>query len=502
MDRQVEPTLVDTQSGKVRGRREHGVHVFSGIPYARAARFHAPMSPQPWTETLEATSFGPIAPQLPSPLSDLLGGASDELAEDCLSLNVWTPGLDGRRPVMVWIHGGAFVMGSGSSPWYDGTRFATSGDVVLVTINYRLGAFGFTHLDEIGGEEFAGSGNAGIRDQIAALGWVRDNIATFGGDPGNVTVFGESAGAMSIATLLGTPDAQGLFHKAILESGAAQFVADRDEAAATAAKLLAAAGVDDVATLARLPMADLLEAQRVVVEAEGGVGLPFRPVVDDVVLRQAPLDTIAAGACGNVPVLVGTNRDEMTLFLIMDPALGQLDRAGLVSRAARIFGDRAGAAVAVYETNRPGAVPRDVLIAISSDSTFRIPALRLLEAQLAQGRPAHSYLFTWATPAFGGALGSTHGLELPFVFDNLHQAGADVFTGDGTDRAALAEAMHSAWTRFAHTADPGWPAYDLDRRATRVFDGIDNPVTDDPGGDERRLWDAADLNVSVAKTTG
>ncbi|HZJ28290.1 MAG TPA: carboxylesterase/lipase family protein [Acidimicrobiia bacterium] len=502
MDGQAEPTLVDTQAGKVRGQYERGVQAFRGIPYAVAPRFRPPVRPDPWTETLDATRFGPVAPQLPSPLVSLLGGSTDDLSEHCLSVNVWTPGLDGRRPVMVWIHGGAFVMGSGSTPWYDGRNFAASGDVVLVTINYRLGAFGFTCLDEIGGTEYAGSGNAGIRDQIAALEWVRDNIAAFGGDADDVTIFGESAGAMSVGTLLGTPDAQGLFHKAILQSGAAQFVAKRDDAGRTAAGLLTAAGVDDVAGLVELSMTDLLDAQRRMLEADGGLGLPFRPVVDGVVLAEPPLDAMRSGACGNVPVLVGTNRDEMTLFLILDPTLGELDGSGLVSRAAQMFGEGAAQAVAAYEANRPGAASRDVLVAIASDAVFRVPALRLVEAQIAKGHSAHSYYFTWATPAFDGALGSTHALEIPFVFDNLDQPGAAVFTGDSTDRPALAETMHSAWIRFAHTADPGWPTYDLDRRATRMFDGVDNPVIDDPGGTERELWSDIDPEESAAKATG
>jgi para-nitrobenzyl esterase len=474
--------------------------VFRGIPYARAERFRRPQPPPPWAETLDAAGFGPVAPQLPSPLAGVLGDSTDSMSEDCLSLNVWSPGLDdGRRPVMVWIHGGAFVMGTGSTPWYDGTRFATAGDVVVVTLNYRLGAFGFSCLDAVGGEEYAGSGNAGILDQIAALEWVRDNIDSFGGNPDDVTIFGESAGAMSIGTLLGTPAAQGLFHKAILQSGAASYVAARDDAAAVSERLLATAGATSVAELASLPTAAVLDAQRQMLASAGSLGLPFRPVVDGIVLPRPPLDAVESGACGDVPVLVGTNRDEMTLFLIIEPGLGELDGPTLVKRATRMFGEAAGEAVERYRSHRPGASMRDLLVAIASDGVFRIPALRLADVQVARGRSAFVYYFTWATPVLGGALGSSHALEIPFVFDNLDQPGASFFTGTGPERAALATAMHRAWTGFARTGDPGWRAYDTDRRPTQVYDGVTNPVVDDPDGTERALWGDIRLSSVLGK---
>ena len=495
MDENVDEILVGTRAGKLSGRREGGVTVFRGIPYAASTagpnRFRPPQPVAPWADTRDASRFGPVAPQLPSAMEMLLGQSEIHTSEDCLSLNVWTPATDDRlRPVMVWIHGGAFIFGSGSTPWYDGTRFATAGDTVVVTINYRLGAFGFTHLDEL-----TGSGNVGILDQIAALEWVRDNIEAFGGNPDDVTIFGESAGAMSVGTLLGTPGATGLFHRAILQSGAASFATERTDANAVSDRLMATAGVMTVAELVDLPAEALLEAQQKMITATGTLELPFRPVVDGTVLPANPLDTIASGATGDVPILIGTNLDETTLFLVLDPTLAALDESGLIDRATTMFGDHGVGAVAHYRRNRPDATLHDVLVAITSDGVFRIPAIRLAEAQVRQGRPVYSYLFTWATPVFGGALRSAHALEIPFVFDNLDQPGVEFLTGTGDERAALATTMHEAWIRFARTGNAGWPAYDLDQRATQTFDGFDHPVVGDPAGDERAIWEGVTLHT-------
>jgi para-nitrobenzyl esterase len=498
MDENVEEILVGTRAGKLAGRREGEVLVFRGVPYAAstegANRFRPPQPVEPWSDARDASRFGPVAPQRPSAMEALLGQSEIDTSEDCLSLNIWTPSTaDARRPVMVWIHGGAFIFGSGSTPWYDGTRFALDGDAVVVSINYRLGALGFSHLDELGGPEFAGSGNLGILDQIAALEWVRDNIAGFGGNPADVTIFGESAGAFSVGMLLGTPVADGLFQRAILQSGAASVAAEPTAATAVAERLMAAAEVSSVGELVALPLESLLTAQDQLLTGEGSLGLPFRPVIDGTVFPASPLDSIASGATGNVPILIGTNLDETTLFLVLDPSLGDLDEAGLVERGRVMLGDDALAVVEHYRRNRPDAALRDLLVAITTDAIFRVPAIRLAEAQVAQGRAVYSYLFTWATPAFGGALRSSHALEIPFVFDNLDQPGVAFLTGDGEERAGLATAMHEAWIRFARTGNAGWPAYDLDRRATQVFDGIDQPVVDDPAGDERAVWDGITL---------
>ncbi len=485
-------TTASTAHGAVLGTVEDGVHVFRGIPYARPpvgpSRFRPPRPPESWTGVRDATGFGPVAAQLPSPLEALFGAVPPAHSEDCLTLNVWTPGLDdARRPVMVWIHGGAFVNGTGSTPWYDGRRFARQGDVVLVTINYRLGAFGFLHVAG-GGEEWAGSGNLGILDQVRALEWVRDNVGAFGGDPGRVTVFGESAGAMSVGTLLGTPAADGLFHGAILQSGAASTVMSPEAAWETTSLLCDFAGVAGPRELAELPTDAVLVAQeKVLARPMGEVGLPFQPVLDGEVLPENPLRAVRDGRRGNVPTLVGTTADEMTLFLVLDLRIGDLDGAAIVKMMESTFGARTEEAVALYSGNRPGATPRDVYTAIATDRVFRMPAIRLAEAQHARGVPSYMYLFAWPTPVFGGSLKACHALELPFVFDNLDQPGASTFTGDGPERQGIADTMHRAWTAFAHDGDPGWPAYDTGSRTTMRFDSH-SEVVDDPMGDERALW--------------
>lgn len=489
---------VDTRSGKVSGRFHDGVHVFRGIPFAApptgALRYRAPEPPAPWTDVRECVHAGPVAPQPPSPLESMLGSPSPRWDEDCLTLNVWTPGLDdARRPVMVWIHGGAFVNGSGSTPWYDGTRFAQHGDLVVVTINYRLGALGFLHLAPFDRERFADAANGGLLDQVAALRWVRDNIENFGGDPGSVTVFGESAGAMSVGTLLGTPAAQGLFARAIVQSGSASLVSDEERATRVAERLLAELDLDasSVHEIVSVPAQQIVDAQARVYEEEARTQLPFAPVVDGVHIPRRPLDAIASGDLGDVPLLIGTNAHEMTLFLLLDPSLASLDEASLRKRAVAALGERGEEAARVYAANRPGAPLGDAFIALESDRVFRIPAVRLAEADVRAGRTVHMYLFAWETPAFGGALRSTHALELPFVWDALDQAGVGVLTGDGPERHALAARMHRRWIEFARTGDPGWPAYDLDTRRVVVFDADGERVVEDPAGDERALWDGA-----------
>jgi para-nitrobenzyl esterase len=441
-------------------------------------------------------------------LEQMLGASEARMDEDCLLLNVFTPDGDGQggsggRPVMVWIHGGGFLTGSGSIPWYDGTNLARRG-VVVVTLNYRLGVFGFLHLEELS-VGFEGSGNAGILDQVAALTWVRDNIAAFGGDPANVTVFGESAGAMSIATLLGVPAAAGLFHRAILQSGAGAHVHDADAATAMARTVLAEAGADpaDPGALRALPVADLLEVQRRIAQAtpfEGG--LPLQPVVDGTVLPERPTAAVAAGRAAGVELLVGTTLEEMKLFLQFTPGLAELDEDGLRRRSDRFFvpaGHAPGEAVAVYRRRLSEAQPGAVWTAMLTDHTFRIPALRLVEAQLGHQPGVWMYLFAQSSGAFGGALGSCHALDVPFVWDNLDARGAGLFVGDLTEPVReLARILADAWVAFATDGVPSvpgmgtWPAYDTGRRATLWAAAGDLRVVDDPMADERILWQGID----------
>jgi para-nitrobenzyl esterase len=489
-------TIVETTTGSVQGRVKDGMSDFRGIPYAAppvgGLRFRPPQPAEPWTDVRDATRFGPMAPQNQGTMERMFGAPPQAVDEDCLTLNIWTPACDdAKRPVMVWIHGGAFLYGTGATPWYDGRTFARS-DVVLVTINYRLGAFGFLHVD--------GQGNNGILDQVAALEWVRDNIAAFGGDPGNVTVFGESAGAMSVGALLGLPAAKGLFVKAIPESGAAHGVRTPEQAGRIVDELLDELGVESGPSAAdrlrELPMQALLDAQSKVVEHELSGGLAFTPVVDGVVLPEPPIDAIGKGQAAGVRVLVGTTRDEWRLFTMLDPGIAMLDDAGAAGRIAGMVRDpsRAADVVAHYRASRPDVGISDLWSALGTDVVFRIPAVRLAEKQSALGNDVYMYRFDFETPVFGGVLGACHALEIPFVFDSLGRGGTEMFVGEVDDRMrTLARRMHDSWVAFARTgrpeADdlPEWPRYTEQRRATMLF-GLEQSVVDDPGGDDREVW--------------
>ncbi|HLM63537.1 MAG TPA: carboxylesterase/lipase family protein [Acidimicrobiales bacterium] len=500
-------TTATTTTGSVQGLEKDGVHQFRGIPYARAERFRPPGLVEPWSGVREATEFGPMCPQKPGPLEAMLGGREGLSSEDALVLNVYTPAIDdGARPVMVWIHGGGFVSGSGHIPWYDGTNLVRASDVVVVTINYRLGALGFLDLGHID-PALAGSGANGIRDQIAALRWVRDNIAGFGGDPGNVTIFGESAGAMSVGTLLGIPEAAGLFHRAIAESGAASNVQTLEVAEWVTDRMLAEAGLSPASAdgLLAMPVDEVLRIQGIVetavlqgdgpgVHAAGGV-LCFQPVVDGTVLERPPLDAVEAGNAAGVPVTVGTTADEWNLFHIGVRQTGSLDEGRVRRRIGRVLGDdHVDAVLDAYRAARPGADLDGIVCAIMTDRVFRMPAIRLAEAQLAHAPRVSMYRFDLASTTFGGLLGACHAIEIPFAFGNLDRRGVDLFIGGlDDDMHRLSERCVRAWTGMARTGDPEhdelrWPAYDADRRATCVLDRTPT-VVDDPEGQLRELWD-------------
>jgi para-nitrobenzyl esterase len=376
-------------SGDVEGRERGGVLLFAGIPYAEpplATRRFRPPSPHPgWQGTRSARRFGPAAPQRPG-----VGLTAAPLAwdEDCLTLNVCTPAVDdGARPVLVWIHGGAFRTGKGGIPWYDGSSFARQGDIVTVTINYRLGALGYAHVGDAAGDDFASSGLTGLLDQIAALEWVRDNIAAFGGDPARVTIAGESAGAMSVGTLLGCPGARGLFRAAIAQSGAAHHTlcdAESREVGRDVAELL---GADHAGALQAVEVDAILDAQEAAekrfAQRQRGRGGPlsdmaYQPAVGHAALPEAPIEAIRRGASSDVALLCGTNFDETTLW-----GYGRVDEARLHRFAERLFGERAEDAVATYRGGRPQASPSALLIAMTTDHIFRIPAIRLCEAHAA-----------------------------------------------------------------------------------------------------------------------
>ena len=478
-------TLAHTALGAIRGVEHGGTAVFKGIRYATAARFAAPEPVGPWEGELDATSYGPQCHQVPGALERLLGSGSLPFSEDCLYVNVFTPSAGpGRRPVLVWIHGGAFTTGSGAMPWYHGSNLALRGDVVVVTLNYRLGAFGFLDLPGAADGSGAASVNAGLLDQLTALRWVHDHVEAFGGDPDNVTIFGESAGGASVVALLAAPAAAGLFARALAMSPSIPQLRSVERAEEASAHLLAATGVE-AEGLPTLPIELLLEAQAEVLASGGDRFTAFAPTADGVVLDAHPL---AAAAASPVPLVIGTTRDEMLLFTAFDSAYSGLTRDDVVRRAARYFGDdRADGAVAAYEGARPGASPAQLASAIATDEAFRTPAQRLAARRADAGNPTWMHWFTYPTPTFGGVLGACHGLDIPYAFDNLTRPGVELFTGDGTDRQGVANTFAGAVVRYARTGDPGWPDYDTATRTTFVID-VDGGPIDDPEPELRALW--------------
>ena len=495
-------TIASTCAGKVQGLEKDAVLQFRGIPFATAARFQRPQPVAPWHDVRDGTAFGPILPQNPSGLETMLGKSdATPMDEDALLLNVFTPAADDRaRPVMVWIHGGAFTAGAGSIPWYSGAHLASRGDVVVVTINYRLGTFGFLHLEKALGVDFVGSSNLGILDQVAAINWVRDNIASFGGDPDNITLFGESAGGMSIATLLGVSGVASLIRNAIPQSGAADAAKDTDTANHVTDAVLAALGLgsSSAEALLELPVEQLLAAEKAATTellAAGEVRLPFGPVVDGTVLPRHPREAVRDGSAANVHLLVGTTSDEYRLFTLMERAHGPMPEEKLVGRVAKVVGkDRANDAITVYRDARPGASVDDIWCDFATDWIFRIPATRLAEAQSINQPETYAYLFSYKSTAFDGVLGACHAIDVPFVFDNLDRRGIDVLLGGLTeDTHALARATSRAWLALARTGSPQhdelpeWPKYTVAARPVMEL-GTTRRVLDDPGSAERQLW--------------
>jgi len=438
------------------------------------------------------------------PLPGLDVGAT---GEDCLSLNVTTPAADGgRRPVLVWIHGGGFVIGSGSQTIYDGAPLARRGDAVVVTINYRLGSLGFLYLNELFPDQAELAANAGLRDQVAALAWVQRNIAAFGGDPANVTIFGESAGGMSVATLLGTPAARGLFARAIAQSGAAHNAHTPELASRVAEHFLgelAASPGDGLAALRSASPARLCEAQQRTMQQLGtSLGLlPFQPVVDGEFLPEPPLDAVRGGSAAGVALLTGTTRDEWKLFRLLDAGLRDLDDARLRERIApHVPPERLEPLLAAYRdvsVRPPDGWHAEALFAFQTDRVFRIPALRLAEAQSSRAdAPTFLYQFNRPSPALGGLLGACHAVELPFVFGALDVEGAQLFAGSDIDSHRLSERVMDAWLAFARAGDPGhddladapWEPFSAARRATLLFDR-DCALAFAPDDARRTAWE-------------
>jgi para-nitrobenzyl esterase len=482
--------VVSTHGGRVRGYRDSGIHSFKGIRYGAdtsSRRFVPPAPPTPWSERRDAVEWGPIAPQRTS--SDRL------LSEDCLHLNVWTPGLDAaRRPVLVWFHPGAFSSDTSNRNESHGARLARRGDVVVVTVNHRLNAFGYLYLAPFGGPELADSGNVGMLDLVLALQWVRDNIAAFGGDAGNVTVFGQSGGGAKIATLMAMPAAAGLFRRMWTMSGQ-QITASRIETATThATQLLDALRIrpDRDTDLRLLPMERIVTASR----APAYLG----PVKDGRSLVRDPFDPDAPPQSARLPMVLGNTHDETrTLIGRGDRSTFELTwetlRSKLDANSPFMGSLDRGEVIAAYRRMYPSYSPADVFFAATTAS--RSWRGQVIEADRRAADPVSAphtwvYQLDWRSPVDGGKWGAHHELDVPLVFDNVPMA-PDV-VGTTGDAQAVADAMSDSLLAFAKTGNPNhnglaqWPAFDLSSRATMIFDSASR-VVNDPRGDERRLFD-------------
>jgi para-nitrobenzyl esterase len=486
-------SIARTRYGRVRGIHNGKAHVFKGIPYGAPAtgdnRFMPPREPQPWSGIRAATRLGDQTPQLTAVMlaEEVVSLDNSPFSEDCLYLNVWTPAVGGaaHRPVMVWFHGGGFTNGSGGDVRYDGSNLANQHDVVVVTVNERLNAFGFLYLGQIGGERYADSGNAGLLDLVAALRWVHNNIHEFGGDPGNVTIFGQSGGGGKVSTLMATPAAKGLFHRAICESGLAMKAIPPDQATETTHKLMQALELqsNEIDRLRSTPVDDILAAMSFVASsARGGAGgLRFGPVIDKRTLFRDPWTPDAPAESADVPMLLGSVLTEGTFMLttprdpINDRELHQrVQHLGM--GAGNLSADEAEQLIALYRRDYPG-VANTRLFQIMTGDNWMIPNVTAVgERKAAQhAAPAYVYHWEWTTPVEGGRLGAPHTIEIPFVFDNLDVPTADIITGRGQDRFAMADRASRAWTAFARTGNPNisglpnWEPYSADRRAVMIF---------------------------------
>ena len=498
--------IVQTASGKVSGTIEDGILAFRTIPYAAstagANRFRPPQPVAAWTGVRDCSAFAGKAPQAglrppTRPELENFSGAADPSpeTEDCLTVNIWTPGCDrASRPVMVWFHGGAFAYGNANTPRTRGSRLAAKNDVVVVTVNQRLNIFGHLDLSSVGGDPR--SGNAGTLDMVAALTWVRDNIAAFGGDPGNVTIFGESGGGAKVSTLLAMPLAKGLFHKAIIQSGAAVRLRTKERAAALTACVLHHLGAT-AATIQEVPVADLLAAVDPATKALGPSPsllfdrYPFGPVVDGDVLPAHPFDPTASDIMPGVPVIIGDMKTETANFLaVVDKVWDRtLTEAEMRQRVEAIAGADTGRVLDLYGHLYPNLNPAERLIAITTDCNFRIRSLTLAQRRAAIG-PVWMYSFEWQTPVLGGRLMAPHAMDVPFCFNTLDLTNA---TGGSADAQALSDTMSAVWAAFArngrpdHDSIPAWPLYEPTQRATLML-ATDCRIENDPRGNERRMW--------------
>lgn len=492
----------ETALGRIRGIDENGVKIFKGVPYGADTsgrnRFMPPLDPAKWTGVKDALEFGRSAPQTEPgtrrATSDLAvaGAGLGNEGEDCLVLNIWTPAVnDGRRrPVMLWCHGGGFSSGSGSSPVTQGANLARRGDVVVVTINHRLNVLGFTYLGEAGGGEFAKSGDVGMLDIVHALRWVRTNIAQFGGDPNTVTIFGQSGGGRKVGTLLAMPEAKGLFHRAIIESGPTIKLVELNQAARVASELLSELGLNKsrVREAQTMPVDRIMSAyfavnRRMNVDQ---MTMGFSPTVDLEVLPQHPFHPTASSVSADVPVMLGSTRTELTSGAAA--AMFSMQESEMQSRVRELLGEHSTRVIDVYKKGNPGASPSDIYFLIASDNRYGAPVMKIAERRAALGKgPVFLYYFRWESPVDGGRLKSPHTIEIPFAFDNIKESR---LTSTSPDAQALADKVSAAWIAFARSGDPNtsrlpkWAAFNAKDRPTMVFNN-ESRVENDPLREQR-----------------
>ena len=488
-----ESSIASTRHGKVRGLYKQGVHTFKGIRYGAdtsARRFMPPLPPQTWKGVVDALECGPASPQ---------PRINETTSEDCLFLNVWTPVLrdEAKRPVMVYIHGGAYASGSGSSPLYDGTRLSRRGDVVVVTVNHRLNVFGYLSLARFGVADWLDSGNAGQLDLVLALQWVRDNITEFGGDPNNVMLFGQSGGGAKIATLMAMPAASNLFHRAATMSGQQLTASGPLNAAKRTQAFLDALKISphELDKLRTIPIDKLVETMRATDPIIGKGGLYFGPVLDERTLTRHPFYPDASPLSAHIPMMIGNTHDE-TRSLIggNDPSTFELKWEELPAHLAEHMRVDIEPALVVAEYRKlyPTRSPSDVFFSATTASRSWRAAIVEAELRAQQGSPAFAYQLNWPSPKDNGKWGAPHTLDIPLVFDNIAQPGS--ITGVSSDAQAMADQMSDAFIAFArsgnpnHVGIPSWEPYTLARRQTMVFN---NPskLVDDPRGAERKLFD-------------
>jgi para-nitrobenzyl esterase len=516
----MEEIIVNTTAGDICGITERGVFAFKGVPYGAPTggnrRFLPPEPVKPWTGVRYAGDFGPICYQTGFLVDESrnYGNAKTEghirylpQSENCLVLNVWTPGIkdNGKRPVMVWLHGRGHYAGAASETMYHGANLSKRGNIVVVSVNHRLNVFGYLYLDEIAGPEFKGSGNAGELDIILALKWIKNNISFFGGDPNNVTIFGQSGGGGKVCNLMAMPATKGLFNRAIVQSGPAIRGVEAKDATDYAERLLTKFGIkaNEIDKLQQIPAQQLLSAadnisEKPRVNLTGRVMndlMRFQPVVDGNYLPAHPFDPVAAPTTANIPLIIGTARDENTTYLVADPRRRRLTEEELRKRLTPLLGDKLDHVLGIYRKTRPNDTPWDLYAGITSEA-FRRSTIRLTERKLKGGSaPVYMYMFAYVSNFLGGLFKAGHGTEIPFVFDNTDDV---PLAGDKPEKYQVAAAMSEAWLAYARTGNPShpgipkWDPYTLEKRNTMIFD-IHSHLEVDPAREELDAWEGMEI---------